>query len=87
MRFRAILHDPGNANAERPVQILSNSRKSTGDIIGIDEWAAKVLQGAISDDAYVDVYQTSEERVAIINKFGIATTKFGVAVAKTEPKA
>jgi hypothetical protein len=75
MRFRAILHDPGNANAERPVQILSNSRRSTPDIMGIDEWAAKVLQGAVSDDAYVDVYQTSETRVEIIMK------------PKTEPKA
>ena len=75
MRFRAILHDPGNANAERPVQILSNSRGSTGDIIGIDEWAAKVLDKAISADAYVNVYQTIEERVAVIMK------------PKTEPKA
>jgi hypothetical protein len=75
MRFRAILHDPGNANAERPVQILSNSRGSTGDIIGIDEWAAKVLQGAVSEDASVRVYETIEKTVEVIRK------------PKTEPKA
>jgi hypothetical protein len=68
MRFRAILNDPGNAEAERPVQILTNSRKD------VDEWALGnnqspgVLAKAVSDDACVIVFQASEQVVACIEK-------------------
>jgi hypothetical protein len=59
MRFRAILSDPGNSNAERPLQILTNSRQD------VEEWALGnnqspgVLAKAVSPDAFVDVYQIS----------------------------
>jgi hypothetical protein len=65
LRYRAILTDPGNAAAERPVQIFSNSR--VGEM-GVDAWAEKVLQSAVAADAFVDVYQNIEQRVAIIRK-------------------
>ena len=68
MRFRAILNDPGNLNAERPVQILTNSRKD------VDEWALGnnqspgVLAKAVSDDACVIVFQATEQIVGHIQK-------------------
>ena len=68
MRFRAILSDPGNSNAERPLQILTNSRQD------VEEWALGnnqspgVLAKAVSPDAFVDVYQNIESRIAIVRK-------------------
>lgn len=62
MRYRAILNDPGNASAERPSQILSNNRED------VDSWAQKVLQSAVSENAWVDVYQNVEQRIAVVRK-------------------
>jgi hypothetical protein len=61
-RYRAILIDPGNTAQERPIQVFANDRKN------IDEWAAKVLQSAISPGAVVWVYQTIETQVGLIPK-------------------
>jgi hypothetical protein len=64
MRFRAILSDPGNSNAERPLQILTNSRQD------VEEWALGnnqspgVLAKAVSPDAFVDVYGVEVRKIA-----------------------
>jgi hypothetical protein len=68
MRFRAILNDPGNAHAERPVQNYGYSRASSDYCIGIDEWAAKVLEQAVSEQATVEIYETTERLVEVIKK-------------------
>ena len=65
MKFRAILHDPGNLKQERAVQILSNSlddvRKwAYGDQSGDPEAARGVLTKAVSKEAAVIVYETIE---------------------------
>ena len=62
MKYRAILNDPGNLAAERPVQILSNSRDD------VDDWITRKLEAAISDDSWVDVYQNIETRIAVVRK-------------------
>lgn len=64
LQFRARLIDPGNANAERPTEIFGTSRKE------IDDWAGKVLDAAISKDATVLVFQTSEVQVDMVTKRG-----------------
>jgi len=62
MKYRAILNDPGNSTIERPKQIYGQAKPA------IDEWAATVLQGAVSDDATVEIYETVEKRIDTIAK-------------------
>jgi len=62
LQFRARLIDPGNANAERPLEIFGSDRKE------IDDWAGKVLANAVSENAAVMIYQTVETQVALIPK-------------------
>ena len=64
MKYRAILIDPGNSNQERPVQILTNSRRD------VDHWAAGVLSRAVSEEAAVNVYQIEERQIDILTKKG-----------------
>lgn len=54
-RFRALLVDPGNANAERPVQTFANNPAV------IDDWAQAHLRKAVSPTAHVDVFIEKEE--------------------------
>jgi len=69
MKYRAILNDPGNLTAERPVQILSNS------LDDVKEWAGMQLQKVVSDSAFVDVYQNVETRIEIIRKPKVEETE------------
>jgi hypothetical protein len=68
MRFRAVLDDPGDLNQERPIGILTNSRRD------ITEWAlgnnesSGILAKAVSQDASVNVYQISEILIETIRK-------------------
>ena len=62
LRFRAILIDPGNRSQERPVQIFGNDRTE------IDKWAGEVLSKAIASTAHVNVYETVETLVHIVQK-------------------
>lgn len=57
MKYRAILIDPGNSAQDRPLQTFSNDRNV------INEWAEKVLRNAVSEQAYVDIFQNLEQRI------------------------
>jgi len=76
VKYRAVLIDPGNANQERPVQILTNSmddvkRWAYGLEAGNDgESARGVLPGAVSDQAAVNVYAVQERLLDILTKKG-----------------
>lgn len=61
LRYRALLVDPGTVQ-ERPIQIMGNDRAR------MDEWAAIVLKKAKSPDATVEIYETTESKVATITK-------------------
>jgi hypothetical protein len=62
MKYRAVLTDSGNKTTERVVQIFGDKRGP------IDEWAQDVLKHAVAPDAFVEVYETSEQRIAIVPK-------------------
>ena len=62
LNYRALLVDPGNASQERPLQIFGTSRQE------IDDWARKVLDKAVSDNAMVLIYQTSERQIGMTAK-------------------
>lgn len=68
MRFRAILIDPGNASAERPVQILTNSRQDVTEWALGNDQSPGVLAKAVSLDAIVEVYETLERLTDIIHR-------------------
>lgn len=57
MRYRAVLYDPGDKSADRQKQEMANSRKQ------IDEWTSGVLAAAVSPDASVSIYETSERLI------------------------
>lgn len=69
MKYRAILSDPGNLTAERPVQILSNSLQD------VQEWAGMQLAKAVSESAFVTVFQYVETQIAVIRRPKPAETK------------
>jgi hypothetical protein len=60
MRYRAVLIDPGVVNPERPVQILDDVWQE------IERWANLVLEKAVAADAFVNVWETREEKIKII---------------------
>ena len=62
MRFRAVLHDPGDKCADRPKQWMSNNRAE------IDTAVSKWLEAAISSEASVSIYETAETRIASVMK-------------------
>jgi hypothetical protein len=62
VKYRAVLNDPGNLDTERPKQILSNSRPD------IDDWIKLQLAKAISLDASVTLYETTELRAGLFFK-------------------
>jgi hypothetical protein len=75
VKYRAILIDPGNPNAERPVQILSNSMEDVkkwayGDLSNDPEGARGILFSAKSDDAAINVYAMEEKQIAMWTKRG-----------------
>ena len=62
MKYRARLFDPGNANAERPLEIFGNS------LVEIERWAGEVLRNAVAPNAAVNVYQSIEQQIKILLK-------------------
>jgi len=64
LKYRAVLNDPGAANQERPVQIITSTRAD------VDQWAALKLAAAVSDAAIVIVYLTVEQKIDILTKKG-----------------
>jgi hypothetical protein len=54
-RYRAILHDPADLHAERPVQIYGNDWQE------IEKWAETVLAKAQSPNAVVCAFETLEQ--------------------------
>lgn len=62
MRYRATLTDPGNKNQDHPQTILSCSRTE------IDQWTGKILAKAISPDAFVDIFETTERKIEFVVK-------------------
>jgi hypothetical protein len=65
MKYRARLIDPGNTVVERPVEVFSHSR------FQLEAWARTVLKKALSDQAAVLLYQSTEVQIAIIPKASI----------------
>jgi len=61
VEFRAVFNDPDDTTQERPIQILSSTRKEA------DEWAAKVL-AAGGPNSFVSFYETSERYVGFMRK-------------------
>lgn len=75
MKYRAILRDPGDLNPERSVSIQTNSMEDVknwayGDDNGGMERARGVLPGAVSDQAYVEVFAIEERLVNLLTKKG-----------------
>lgn len=62
LRFRAVLHDPGDATAERPVQMFCN------DWAEVTRWTAIVLKRAKSPDAIVRTYEAIEIPRTVFSK-------------------
>lgn len=58
MKFRAILHDPGNLKQERAVQILSNSLDDVRKWAYGEDGKGGVIGSASSEEAVVVVYET-----------------------------
>lgn len=67
MRYRAILIDPRNASAERPLQIFGN------DLPTVKVWAQKVVAGAVGLDARVDILEIGEVKIEEFRKPKAAT--------------
>jgi hypothetical protein len=79
MKYRAILIDPGNANQERPIQLLTNSLNDIhiwayGGPTGGMERPRGVLPSAVSEDARVDVFAIEERLVEKFPKTRKAAT-------------
>jgi hypothetical protein len=75
MKYRAILVDPGNTNAERPIQTFSNSMEvieewAYGSKEGGMERARGVLEQAVSENALVNVFAIEEHQVKMLTKRG-----------------
>jgi hypothetical protein len=62
MRCRAQLIDPGAQDQERPKQVFAQERGL------VDEWAHKVLENAVADNAVVLVYEMVEQQIGVIRK-------------------
>jgi hypothetical protein len=60
MRYRAILIDPGIIHPERDIEILGNDWQE------IERWANLVLEKAVAADAFVNVWETREEKIKVI---------------------
>lgn len=61
-RYRAILVDPEDTTAERPLQIFGN------DFEEVKSWAEKVIMKAVGKHAHVDIYETKESSVYRVSK-------------------
>ena len=58
LQYRALLVDPGSLNQDRPQQIFGTSLSE------MDEWIQKVLSKAVSPDAVVIIYRTTEQELS-----------------------
>ena len=58
--FRAVLADPGNTSAERPLQTFHPTSEAA------EHWASVMLPRAVSEDAAVLIYQSEETQVKFV---------------------
>ena len=58
LQYRAVLQDPGNLHQERPQQIFGTSLSE------MDGWIQATLSSAVSPDAEVIIYRTTEQEIS-----------------------